>query len=59
MKNKILAALLTITLAGVMTGCGNSSGGGNTDTSAAKSSGSTADSGTKAKAPCLGQTVPQ
>ena len=54
MKNKILAALLTITLAGVMTGCGNSSGGGNTDTSAAQSSGSTADSGTKSEDTMLG-----
>ena len=31
MKNKILAAILTVTLAGVMTACGNNGGGGTAD----------------------------
>ena len=54
MKNKILAAILTVTLAGVMTACGNNGGGGNADASVTQSSKSTSDSGTKSEDTMLG-----
>ena len=38
MKNKILAALLTVALVGTMTACGNKSEGGSTDSSNTQSS---------------------
>lgn len=42
MKNKILAALLTVALVGTMTACGNKSEGGSTDSSNTQSSSSSA-----------------
>ena len=47
MKNKILAALLTVALVGTMTACGNKSEGGSTDSSNTQSSSSTASTDTE------------